>query len=62
MSFIFLMSNKRGHWWTKSESLDCDSIRSSMGLGKPYFGLHMTIGLATHLQLEHSKYIYRRVY
>lgn len=50
-------SNKRGHWWLKSESLDCDSIRSSMGLGKPYFGLHMTIGLATHLQLEHSKYI-----
>lgn len=50
-------SNKRGHWWLKSESPDCDSIRSSMGLGEPYFGLHMTIGLATHLQLEHSKYI-----
>ena len=50
-------SNKRGHWWLKSESLDCDSIRSTMGLGDPYFGYHMTIGLATHLQLEHSKYI-----
>lgn len=50
-------SNKSGHWWLKSESLDCANIRSVMGLGDPYFGYHITIGLATHLQLEHSKYI-----
>ena len=50
-------SNKKGHWWLKAESLDCVNIRTSMGLGDPYFGYHITIGLATHLQLEHSKYI-----
>jgi hypothetical protein len=50
-------SNKSGHWWLKAESLDCANIRSVMGLGDPYFGYHITIGLATHLQLDHSKYI-----
>jgi len=50
-------SNNKGHWWLKSESLDCQNIRTVMGLGDPYFGYHITIGLATHLQLEHSKYI-----
>jgi hypothetical protein len=50
-------SNKSGHWWLKAESLDCQNIRNAMGIGDPYFGYHITIGLATHLQLEHSKYI-----
>jgi len=50
-------SNKKGHWWLKAESLDCQNIRLAVGLGDPYFGYHITIGLATHLQLEHSKYI-----
>jgi len=50
-------SNKKGHWWLKAESDDCQNIRGVLGLGDPYFGYHITIGLATHLQLEHSKYI-----
>lgn len=52
-----IRSSKRGHWWLKANSLDCQNIRTAMGLGEPYFGYHITVGLATHLQLEHSKYI-----
>jgi hypothetical protein len=52
-----IRSNKAGHWWMKVYSDDAQNIRSVMGLGNPYFGFHMTIGLATHLQLEHSRYI-----
>ena len=53
----FIRSNKKGHWWLRAESLDAQNIRTVMGLGDPYFGYHITVGLATHLQLEHSKYI-----
>lgn len=53
----FIRSNKKGHWWLKAYSDDAQNIRNVMGLGDPYFGFHITIGLATHLQLEHSKYI-----
>jgi hypothetical protein len=53
----FVRSNQKGHWWLKAESTDAQNIRDIMCLGNPYFGFHITIGLATHLQLEHSKYI-----
>ncbi len=53
----FIRSNQKGHWWLKAESTDAQNIRDIMCLGNPYFGFHITIGLATHLQLEHSKYI-----
>jgi hypothetical protein len=33
-------------------------IRSELGLGKPYFGMHLTIGYANEKNLEHSKYIH----
>ena len=53
-----IRSNKKGHWWLKANCDDAHNIRSVMGLDpNPYFGLHITIGLATHLQLEHSRYI-----
>ncbi len=53
-----IRSNKKGHWWLKAYCNDAHNIRSVMGLDpNPYFGLHITIGLATHLQLEHSRYI-----
>lgn len=52
-----IRSNKGGHWWVKGYSDDAQNIRNVMGLGDPYFGFHITIGLATHLQLEHSRYI-----
>ena len=53
-----IRANKKGHWWIKVECEDAKSIRAAMGLTPdPYFGFHLTIGLATHLQLEHSNYI-----
>lgn len=53
-----IRANKKGHWWIKVECEDVRSIRTVMGLSPdPYFGLHLTIGLATHLQLDHSNYI-----
>ena len=53
-----IRANRKGHWWINAESDDAKNIRSVMGLTPdPYFGLHLTIGLATHLQLEHSDYI-----
>jgi len=53
-----IRANDKGHWWINAQSDDAKNIRSVMGLTPdPYFGFHITIGLATHLQLEHSKYI-----
>lgn len=50
-------SNDKGHWWMKVYSKEVEEIRESMQIGNSYFGLHLTIGLATHLELEQSLYI-----
>lgn len=48
------------HWWlvveheSRKPLLD---IRSELGLDKPYYGMHMTIGYANERNIEHSKYI-----
>ena len=56
-----IRSNDKGHWWINAQSDDAKNIRSVMGLTPdPYFGFHITIGLATHLQLDHSKYILKQ--
>lgn len=53
-----IRSNLKGHWWINADSQDARNIRKIIGLDpNPYFRYHITIGLATHLQLEHSKYI-----
>jgi hypothetical protein len=53
-----IRANKKGHWWIKVYCEEVKSIRIAMGMTpEPYFGLHLTIGIATHLQLEHSNYI-----
>lgn len=52
-------------WWWLRVSHDkrdlLHGIRSELGLGKPYWGLHMTIGTAEHLRFEHSQYIHRLI-
>jgi hypothetical protein len=56
-----IRSNDKGHWWIKVYCDDVRNIRTAMGLTPdPYFGLHLTIGLANNLQLEHSNYIKRQ--
>jgi len=48
------------HWW---QIVDFDhrdelqSIRSEIGLGKPNFGLHMTVGIVNEKNLEFSQYL-----
>jgi hypothetical protein len=34
------------------------SIRNELGLGKPYYGFHMSLGYANEKNILHSKYIH----
>ena len=52
-----IRANEKGHWWLKAYCQDAINIRNIMNLGDPYFGYHITIGRAAHLELEHSEYI-----
>jgi hypothetical protein len=50
------------HWWLNIPHDQRDllhGIRAELGLGKPFWGLHMTIGYANEKNIEHSKYIHR---
>ena len=52
------------HWWLKvpeEDRVELHSIRTELGLGRPYFGLHMTIGHANEKNIEHSKYLHRLI-
>ena len=53
------------HWWVKvpeEEREILQTIRTELGLGRPYWGLHMTIGHASSVRMqEHSKYICRLI-
>lgn len=46
------------HWWLKVESESFNVIRQELGLGKPFFNYHMTVGLANERNLSHSEYIH----
>lgn len=48
-------------WWLNVHHEYRDKlhdIRSELGLGKPFYGLHMSLGYANEKNLEHSKYIH----
>lgn len=48
------------HWWLPiphEDRLPLHSIREEIGLGKPYWGLHMSIGYANEKNIFHSEYI-----
>jgi hypothetical protein len=52
------------HWWLRVSPQYRDrlhGIRAELGLGQPFFGLHMTIGYANEKNIEHSKYIHNLV-
>jgi hypothetical protein len=50
------------HWWLNIPHefrQDLQNIRYELGLGYPYFGMHLTIGSArAGIHEEHSKYIH----
>ena len=49
------------HWWFKipeEDRVELHGIREELGLGRPFFGLHMTIGHPNEIYLVHSQYIH----
>lgn len=49
------------HWWLRVHEDYRDrlhGIRTELGLGKPYYGLHMSIGYANEKNIDHSRYIH----
>jgi len=52
------------HWWLNIPQEDREtihSIRAELGLGRPFWGLHLTIGYANEKNIEHSRYIHRLI-
>ena len=52
------------HWWLNIPNEyreELQSIRTSLGLGRPFFGMHMTIGYANEKNIDHSKYIHKLI-
>jgi len=48
------------HWWLnipQEERGFLHSIRAELGLSRPHWGLHMSLGYANNKNIEHSKYI-----
>jgi hypothetical protein len=51
-------------WWLNvpnDERVLLQEIRTELGLGRPYFGMHMSIGYANERNIDHSKYIHNLV-
>tara|TARA_R110000772_G_scaffold184082_1_gene295179 strand:+ start:474 stop:986 length:513 start_codon:yes stop_codon:yes gene_type:complete len=54
----------KGHWWfvvPEEDRKQLHGIRTELGLGRPFFGLHMTIGHANEKHILHSKYIHNLI-
>jgi hypothetical protein len=52
------------YWWLnipEEYRSNLHSIRNEFGLGRPYFGLHMSIGYTNDKNIEHSKYILKLI-
>jgi len=48
------------HWWLNIPNEHrglLHDIRSELGLDRPYFGLHLSIGYANNKNIQHSEYI-----
>lgn len=48
------------HWWLNVPHEYQDTImgiRNELGLGRPYFGLHLSLGYANEKQISHHEYI-----
>lgn len=51
-------------WWFNVPQDKRDllhEIRAEVGLGRPHFGLHMSLGYANEINIEHSKYIHEGI-
>ena len=51
-------------WWLNVVEEDravLQEVRNELGLGRPYFGMHMSIGYANPKDLDHSKYVLKSI-
>ena len=52
------------HWWLNIPHEfrnELQGIRNELGLGKPYWGMHMSLGYANEKNIEHSTYIHNLI-
>lgn len=51
-------------WWLIVQSPEAQALRDVLGLGKPYYGYHLTVGQASKdvpWILQHNDYIHRQI-
>jgi len=51
-------------WWLNiphEDRADIQAIRDELGLGRPFFGLHMSVGYANERNIEQSMYIHELI-
>jgi hypothetical protein len=56
--------NSKGHWWLNVPNENRDEIheiRKELQLGRPFFGIHLSVGYANSRNFEHSKYIHNMI-
>lgn len=49
------------HWWLnlpEEGRTFLQEVRTELGLGRPYYGMHMTIGYANERNIDHSIYLH----
>jgi len=57
-------SRSSGHWWLnipEEDRCELHNLRGELGLSRPYWGLHMSLGYANDNNLAHSKYIHKLI-
>ena len=63
--YLDVESNTDGkHWWLRvshDERVLMNGIRAELGLGNPFWGLHMSLGYANEVHEEHSNYLHEFV-
>lgn len=47
------------YWWLRAECKTGDKIRKELGLGKPFFPYHITIGSVKEKEVEYNNYVLR---
>ena len=56
--------NSTNHWWLnipEEYRKELHDIRKEIGLGRPFYGLHLSLGHANEKFKDHSKYIHRLI-
>lgn len=52
------------HWWLnviEESRVELQEIRNEIELGRPYYGMHMSVGYANEKNIEHSKYLHEHI-